>query len=138
MRILALDVGDRRIGVAVSDPTGSIATPLAVIHRTGGEKDFSAVLEHVRQQEAEHILVGLPISLSGKLHSQARAVQGFVATLISRSPVPVETLDERLTTVQAERRMQEAGASAQKRKVLRDAAAAAILLQAYLDRQPGS
>lgn len=136
MRILALDVGDRRIGVAVSDPTGSIATPLAVIQRSGDENDFTAVLEHARQQGAQRMLVGLPISLSGRLHGQARAVQLFVAALKSRSTVPVETLDERFTTVQAERRMQEAGLSAQKRKALRDAAAAAILLQGYLDRQP--
>lgn len=133
MRVLALDVGERRIGAAISDPLGVIATPLTVVERGGGVRDFERLIALAEEHEAERILVGMPVSMDGAARMQARAVQRFVDELAERSPLPVETLDERLTTVEAERRMMEAGASASKRRAERDAAAAAVLLQAYLE-----
>ena len=132
MRVLALDVGERRIGAAISDPLGVIATPLTVVERGGGG-DYERLIALAQEHEAERILVGMPVSMDGAARMQARAVQRFVDALAERSPLPVETLDERLTTVEAERRMMEAGASASKRRAERDAAAAAVLLQAYLE-----
>ena len=133
MRVLALDVGERRIGAAISDPLGVIATPLTVVERVGGVRDYERLIALAQEHEAERILVGMPVSMDGAARMQARAVQRFVDDLTERSPLPVETLDERLTTVEAERRMMEAGASASKRRAERDAAAAAVLLQAYLE-----
>ena len=133
MQVLALDVGDRNIGVALSDPTGLLASPLTVIERTGGKRDFQRVLDLVRDREAELVVVGMPVSLDGVPREQAMATQAFSDELTRRCPVPVVTWDERLTTVEAERRMREAGASARKRKRARDSAAAAVLLQAYLE-----
>ena len=132
MRVLALDVGERRIGAAISDPLGVIATPLAVVER-GGARDYERLPALAQEHEAERILVGMPVSMDGAARMQARAVQRFVDDLAAMSPLPVETLDERLTTVEAERRMMEAGASASKRRAERDSAAAAVLLQAYLE-----
>jgi putative Holliday junction resolvase len=133
MRVLALDVGDRNIGVALSDPTGILASPLTTVQRTGGKRDYQRVLDLVRDREAELIVIGMPVSLDGVPREQAVATQAFSDELSRRSPVPVVTWDERLTTVEGERRMREAGASAQQRKQGRDSAAAAVLLQAYLE-----
>ena len=133
MRILALDVGEKRIGVAVSDPTGILASPVAVLQRTGLKRDLDELLRLVREHEAERILVGMPVSLDGVAREQAQLVQRFCDQLADLAPVPVVTWDERLSTVEAERRMREAGASAEKRRAQRDAVAAAILLQSYLE-----
>ena len=133
MRVLALDVGERRIGVAVSDPMGIIASPLTVVERVGGTRDYERLLALAEEQEAERILVGMPVSMDGAARMQARAVQRFIDKLAELSPLPIDTLDERLTTVEADRRMIEAGASRSKRRSERDAVAAAVLLQAYLE-----
>ena len=133
MRILALDVGDRYIGVALSDPTGLIATPLAVLERTGGKRDYEKVLAVVKAQEAERIVIGMPMTMSGEEGEQAQATNTFVAALKERTALPVETLDERLTTVEAERRLREAGASSRRMRQRTDSQAAAVLLQGYLD-----
>ena len=104
-----------------------------MVERGGGAGDYERLIALAQEHEAERILVGMPVSMDGAARMQARAVQRFVDALAERSPLPVETLDERLTTVEAERRMMEAGASASKRRAERDAAAAAVLLQAYLE-----
>ncbi|MSQ25679.1 MAG: Holliday junction resolvase RuvX [Dehalococcoidia bacterium] len=135
MRILALDVGDRYIGVALSDPTGLIASPLPVLERTGGKRDYERVLAVVKAQEAARIIIGMPITMSGEEGEQAQATNAFVAALKERTALPVETLDERLTTVEAERRMREAGASSRRMRQRTDSQAAAVLLQGYLDAQ---
>ena len=137
MRILALDVGERRIGVAISDPTGTIASPVAVIERGSGSGHLDEILRLAREHEAERILVGIPISMDGVAREQAARVQQFVAELAQRSPVPVATCDERLSTVEAQRRMRESGASARRRREMVDAVAAAVILQAYLDAGKG-
>ncbi|MEE9285172.1 MAG: Holliday junction resolvase RuvX [Dehalococcoidia bacterium] len=133
MRILALDVGERRIGVAVSDPSGVLASPLTVIQSAGPRRDVERVLELAREQEAERVVVGMPVSMDGVRRQQAQRVQEFCDRLSDQAEIPVITWDERLTTVEAERRMREAGLSSKKRKERRDAAAAAVLLQAYLE-----
>ena len=103
MRILALDVGDKRIGVAVSDLLGILASPLTAIERTSDSKAINAILRTLDEQEAGEIVVGLPISLSGGYSGQTKSVAAFVRKLEERSPVPVKTVDERYSTVEAER-----------------------------------
>jgi putative Holliday junction resolvase len=133
MRILAIDLGERRTGVAVSDPTGLLATPLTVIESVGPRRDVERILELAREQGAERIVVGVPISLDGSAGAQAQQARTFAERLAAAGDVPVVTWDERLTTVVAERRMREAGASSRRRREQRDAAAAAVLLESYLD-----
>ena len=133
MRILALDVGDKRIGVALCDPLGLLASPLSTIRRTEEASDVGEVLSLVAQHEAGEIIVGLPVSLSGRLGPQARSVAEFTRVLAERADVPVESVDERYTTVQAERLLRESGVQPSKDRGRVDAAAAAVILQSYLD-----
>lgn len=135
MRILGLDAGEKRIGVALSDPDGILASPLTVIE---GKSDDEAVREIIRiaaDNEAGLILIGIPRSLSGEIGKQAQRVLDFAALLSRSSPIPLDTWDERFSTVAAERMLSEAGTKKHKRKLHRDAVAAAIVLQSYLDRQ---
>ena len=133
MRILALDVGDKRIGLALSDPSGMLASPFRVLQRVGPRKDPAEVARIAAEQGAERILVGIPLSMDGVARAQAQAVQAFCEALRARTPVPIITWDERLTTVEAQRRLRQAGAKGQRRRERDDAVAAAVLLQAYLD-----
>jgi putative Holliday junction resolvase len=133
MRILAVDPGAKNIGVAISDPTGSFATPLTAIRRATGSDAIPRILELAKQYEAQRILVGMPLSMSGARSEQTRLVEAFVERLRQATPLPVETCDERLTTVEAERRLREAGLSAEKRRANIDAMAATVLLQGYLE-----
>jgi putative Holliday junction resolvase len=134
-RILGLDIGEKRIGVALSDPSGILASPLTQISRTGTRTAIEAILQLVRQHEVEHIVAGLPYSMDGSLGQQAELVQDFLQKLSLCLEIPVETWDERLSTVAAERLMAEAGVGKERRKKRVDAAAAALILQGYLDRQ---
>lgn len=138
MRILALDVGERRIGSAISDPEGRLAFPAETIQRRTLPEDIQAVLALARRLQAQAILVGIPISLSGQMGPQAQAVLAFVDALRQASPLPVETWDERFTTVEAERLLREVGRHPSREKARRDAAAAAVLLQGYLDARAHS
>jgi len=133
MRVLGIDVGEKRIGVALSDPTGMLASALTVVESVGPRKDVERVVELARQHEAECIVVGMPVSMDGRIREQGRAVEMFVRRLEEATDIAVDTWDERLTTVEADRRMIEGGASREKRREQRDAVAAAIMLQAYLD-----
>ena len=133
LRVLGLDVGERRIGVAVSDPTGTIVSPVAAIQRVSQEADIRAVTTLAAEYEAEAIVVGLPISLNGRLGPQGRLVREFIRSLSKESPVPVHPHDERFSTVEAERLLREAGHAPSREKGLRDSAAASVILQAYLD-----
>ena len=133
LRTLGLDVGESRIGVAVSDPTGTIVNPLAAISRVNLEDDLSAVTRLAEEREAEAIVVGLPISLNGRMGPQARRIQEFIRSLSGQSPVPVHAQDERFSTVEAERLLREGGRAPSREKGLRDSAAACVILQAYLD-----
>jgi putative Holliday junction resolvase len=123
MRVLAIDHGLARAGCAISDPSGTIARPLGVIEPPEAERAASLAAEH----DAELIVIGLPVSLSGEEGEQAAAVRGFAAELAGLTEVPVETYDERLTTRMANASAR-AGASAPP-----DALAAAHLLESWLD-----
>ena len=133
MRVLALDVGDRRIGVALSDPTGLLATPLTTIERRGGSWDVDEVLRLASESDASEIVVGLPVSLSGRKGAQARSVAEFESALADRAAVPVTSVDERYSTVQAESLLRESGVKPSRHRARVDAAAAAVILQSYLD-----
>jgi putative Holliday junction resolvase len=133
VRILALDVGDKRIGVAVSDLLGILASPLIAIERTSDSKAIDAILEIADEQEAGEIVVGLPISLSGGYSDQTKSVAAFVRKLEARSPVPVNTADERYSTVEAERLLSQSKPQRARSRGEIDAAAAAVILQSYLD-----
>ena len=133
MRLLALDVGDRRIGVAISDSLGILASPLATIRRRSEERDMRAVLDLADEREAGGIVVGMPLSLSGERGPQARRVERFRDALAARTRLPVAEHDERYSTAEAERLLRETGADPSKDRARLDAAAAAVILQAYLD-----
>lgn len=127
MKVLALDHGSSRTGVAVSDPTGTITRPLRAIARVdapAGRRELDAL---IRAEAPERIVVGEPRSLSGERGAQARAAAGFAGRLRSRVSVPVDLWDERLTTVEAARRGREGGSQADL-----DSLAACVLLEAYL------
>ena len=133
MRTLALDVGDKRIGVAVSDMLGVLASPLTAIERASDSRAIDAILEIADEQEAGEIVAGLPISLSGGYSEQTKSVAAFVRKLEARSPVPVKTADERYSTVEAERLLSQSIPKRVRSRGEIDAAAAAIILQSYLD-----
>ena len=136
MRILALDVGDRRIGVALSDPLGILASPLTTIdRRTTPETEaaIDAVLALAEQHEAAEILVGIPYLMSGRIGAQARITLDFAQALSERTNIPIIHTDERLSSVQADRMLTQSGTSNTRDKGRTDSAAAAIILQAYLD-----
>lgn len=136
MRILALDHGTRRIGVAVSDELKTIAQPLEYIPA----EPFAAFLERlkeiIREKEVELILLGLPRNMDGSYGPAALKVQEFAAALRGAITVPVQTWDERLTSVQANRFLIQGGMRRDKRRQKVDQTAAAILLQSYLDSRP--
>jgi putative Holliday junction resolvase len=134
-RILGLDVGERRIGVAISDPEGRIAVPLRVVDRTSAEATIVGI---AHAEQAELIVLGLPLSMDGTVGAQARLVQSFGNGLAQATGLPIEYWDERLSSVQAERTGAAAGRRASRKAGRRkpsDDLAAAIILQGYLDRQ---
>ena len=133
MRILALDHGSKRIGVAVSDETRTIAQPLEFIPAEPFADFLARLRQLIREKEVELILVGLPRNMDGSYGPAAEKVRTFVAALKDAVVVPVKTLDERLTSAQANRVLIQGGARRDKRKQKVDQTAAAILLQSYLD-----
>jgi putative Holliday junction resolvase len=138
MRSLGLDIGDKRIGVALSDPDGILASPFAVINRGDENRDIAAITDIVSRQQVGRIIVGLPRSMDGSLGKQAEKVAEFTQKLREHIQVPVEYRDERLTTVLAKRLTPVAKTKRTREKVRHDAQAAAIILQGYLDegREP--
>ncbi|TET37633.1 MAG: Holliday junction resolvase RuvX [Dehalococcoidia bacterium] len=138
MSTLGLDIGEKRIGVAIADPEGLLAIPLTVIERVGEEADLEAILALANEHGVRRIVVGLPRSLDGSIGKQAERVLSFSKVLSQRTDVPVDTWDERLSTVAAERLLRDAGVKSDKRRARRDAMAAAIILQGYLDRERAS
>jgi len=131
--VVGLDVGRRRIGVAASDPTGFLASGVRVIQRATLERDVEAVRSLVESLGAAQVVVGYPLSMSGEAGPQAEETERFVEALRLRTSVPVILWDERLSTLEAVRRMQEAGVSGRKRRQRVDVAAAILILQSYLD-----
>ena len=137
MRVLALDVGDARIGLAISDPNGQVAVPLRVLHRRSLEADIADIVGLATQEEVETLVVGLPLSLDGTAGHQAEHVQEFVGHLQAATDLPIVLWDERLSTAQAERLLQMAPPRSRKARAEQDALAAAIILQSYLDSGQG-
>jgi putative Holliday junction resolvase len=135
MRILALDYGRRRIGVAVTDPSGSVAQPLETLDVRGPRAALPRIAELTRTYEASRIVVGLPIHMDGREGPEAEAARAFGASVEAATNVPVEFLDERWTTVEADRLLSTAGVRERNRRGRRDRIAAAILLQTWLRRE---
>ncbi len=134
MRILALDIGERRIGVAVSDPTGTIARPLQTLERTSQEKDFAAIVELVTEHNAQLVVVGRPLTLRGEVGPQAQEVERYASNLANALPVPVQMWDERYSTSIAEEILHQTGRKRKQRNRGEvDAVAAAVILQGFLD-----
>ena len=125
MKVLALDYGAARTGVAVSDPTGTIVRPLGIVVRAASEDGLAELAGIVREHEAELVVVGMPLTLRGERGQQAQETEAFVEALRAAVDAPVETYDERFTTALAERSGGEAD---------EDARAAAHLLESYLER----
>src|SRR3989338_5927052 len=133
MRVMGLDVGDRRIGVALSDSLGLTAQPLTVLERRGAAADAAAVRALVEAHGVDTVAVGLPLTMAGARGVQADKVTTFAEQLRRGLSVPVEFVDERLTTVQGERVLREAGIRGRRRKQAIDRVAAQLILQQFLD-----
>ena len=133
MRRIALDIGSRRIGVAVSDPSGSVATPLVVLDARDLARDAKPLRRLVEDYEPGEIVVGLPLTMAGEEGPQAALVRVTVRRLIEPLGVPVVYHDERLSSQHAERAMEAAGADSRARRGSVDKVAASLLLQSYLD-----
>lgn len=138
MKLLALDVGDRRVGVAVSDETGLIAMPLAVIHRASKAEDFARIARLVREQSVGGLVIGLPLRQDGTAGPQARRIERYAAALMESLRAEglhlTETFwDESLSTRRAQEVMIAAGRKSRDRRARIDAVAAAVILQDYLD-----
>jgi len=138
MRYLALDVGDRRVGVAVSDETELIATPLAVIHRKSKAEDFVKIARLVQEQRAGGLVIGQPLNADGSAGAQAARVERYALALAQalrdeELEVTIAFWDEYLSTQRAQKAMISAGRRSRERRMRIDAAAAAVILQDYLD-----
>lgn len=133
MRILGLDVGDRTIGVAVSDEMGWTAQGVETIRRQSKEKDFARLKELIGQYNVQEIVVGLPKNMNGTIGPRGEICQAFAALLEEQTSLPVHLWDERLTTMAAEKMLIAADVSRQKRKKVIDKMAATFILQGFLD-----
>ena len=133
MKILAIDHGDKRMGIAASDPLGMMAHPLEFIPSEPFDGFLVRLKEILAERETEQIIVGMPRNMDGSIGPQALKVEDFVAVLKKSVTVPVRTWDERLTTVMAEDKLREAGVSMRDAKKKVDASAAAVMLQDYMD-----
>jgi putative holliday junction resolvase len=131
-RVLGLDLGDARIGVAISDPDRRLAVPLGTI-QTGAPHDVKAIAAMVREHGVSEVVVGHPRSMSGQAGSRARHAERFADALGTALDLPVHLQDERLSTVEAERALRAAGAGGRARRRAVDRSAATVILQAWLD-----
>ncbi len=136
-RILAIDFGERRIGLAVSDPLGITAQGLPTIDTRKSRDVFSEILSIIEDKQVTKIVVGMPVNMDGSMSVKGQEVNKFVRELTQRTGMDVETWDERLTTVQSLRSMREMGVK-QKKKGTADRISATLILQSYLDRQSQS
>ena len=130
---MGLDIGQRRIGVAISDSLGLTAQGLAVLERRTAAVDVEAVCRLAKAHAAETVVIGLPLTLEGQQGPQAQRVASFADLIHRASGLPIAWVDERFTTAQGERALLEAGASRQRRKRVIDQVAAQLILQSYLD-----
>ncbi len=135
MRIMGLDIGEKTIGVAISDELGLIAQGLKTIIRKGSEEDFSEIRNLIASYQIQKIVVGLPKNMNGTLGKQAESVLLWIKELKERFSIPVVVWDERLSTVEATKTLLQADLSRVKRKRVINQLAASIILQGYLDRK---
>lgn len=134
MRVLGIDFGERRIGVAISDPEGSYALPLSTLERSSDDQAIQEIAALAVREAVSGIVVGEPLRADGTAGEAARRARGFAAKLARKTGLPVETLDETLTSREADARLAEAGVPVARRREKRDALAAQLLLQEALDR----
>ena len=132
-RVLGLDYGSRRIGVAVSDPLGITAQPLPALHREGDRKDIAGIGRLAAGLGVASVVVGLPLLLNGDEGPQAARARAFGQMLSTELSLPVTMWDERLTTAQSERHLVDSGVRRERRKEIRDSLSAMFLLQSFLD-----
>ncbi|MDA0799107.1 MAG: Holliday junction resolvase RuvX [Chloroflexi bacterium] len=140
MRALGLDVGEVRIGVSTGDTESHIAVTVGTIDRTELEADLTRIAELAAEREAEVIVVGMPLSMNGRVGPQAEVTLAFIDVLAERTQLTIDTIDERLTSVEAERRIRQSAAPGRGKrgrpaKGSIDAGAAVLILQAWLDRR---
>ncbi len=135
MRILALDLGAKRIGLAISDAESQLAFPAGVHERGGNQHDLTALAELARERGVERIVVGLPLHMNGRSGPEAEAARRFAESLHLLTGLPVDLLDERWTTREAERTLRELGRRPSQHRGDVDATAAALLLHTYLERR---
>ena len=136
MRYMGLDVGDKTIGVAISDELGITANPVTTISRTGSiKREIGEVRRLVEENNVGRIIVGMPFMLDGSVGIQAEKVQAFIEELRRRMRTPIDTWDERLTTSEVERILIASDQSREKRKKVIDKMAAAVILRSYMDRE---
>ena len=131
---MGVDYGDKRIGVALSDPLRIMASPMTIISRTTESQDISTLLNIAKEKDVSQIIIGLPISLDGSLGPQAEKVKAFAGALARSTDIPIEFRDERLSTVEAKDLVQKVRKTDYQTRY--DAAAAALILQGYLDSRP--
>ena len=136
VRTLALDYGERRIGVAISDPTGAIAQPLETISAAAGGRDaLERIAELVREKEVDQIVIGLPLHMNGSSGPEVQRVRAFGERVRARTGSAVDYLDERWTSLEAERTLDEAGIRRRDQRGRVDPIAAALLLRTWLERR---
>lgn len=133
MRIAALDYGKARVGLAISDELGMLAHPRPSLDAKDQKKLLSEIVRIAKEEEIQGFLIGLPLDMRGEEGDSARKARGFARAVAEATGLPVELIDERLTTVEAARRLREGGTDAKRGKTRIDGAAAAVLLQAWLD-----
>jgi putative Holliday junction resolvase len=133
MRYLAIDLGDRRTGLAVGDDQTGVVSPVAVIEIRRGEALIDAVLAQIHEHEPDAIVIGLPLNMDGTEGERAKIVGAFGAALSQRCTIPIHYQDERLTSFAADERLARSGRTHRQKKELRDALAAAEILRDYLD-----
>jgi len=133
MRILGIDYGHKRLGLALSDEGETLASPLPVYQRRDLDQDLAFLAQLVEEKEVDRIVVGFPRNMDGTLGEMAKEVLAFVETLKKKTHLPIDTFDERLTTAEAERVLIQANLSRKRRKTLKDSLAAVLILQGYLE-----
>jgi putative Holliday junction resolvase len=135
LRVLGVDLGTKRIGLALSDGEGRIASPLLVVYRKGGKADLREVAQIARDYEAEEIVVGLPLNLRGERAEAVQAAEREIQTLRDLAGMRVEVWDERMTSAVAQRGMSASGLDTRQQRGVVDKVAATVMLQSYLERR---
>jgi putative Holliday junction resolvase len=133
MRVLGLDLGAKRIGLAISDAEGSIAFPMETLQHESRAQVFAALREVIREREVQRVVVGLPLHMDGRAGPEAEAAKKFARDLEKATGLRVDIIDERWTTVEAERSLRATGRKGRKRRAVVDSVAASILLRTYLE-----